>query len=135
MKKFLMTLVIFISIILVVTGCNNNEKVEKTEEDVHVITEEGVTKSQEIEGLSFTNTALTVIDEETYFQVDVTNNKDEALTFDHIDVIFKNSNDEVIATIYGSIGSVLEAGETRTLEASTIENLSDAENIEYEVVE
>lgn len=131
MKKSIITLLVLLSALLVFTGCG--KKKEKEEIDVKVITEEEVIKDQEVDGLKLTNTSLTRVDNNWTLITEVANNTGADYKLDEFTIIFKDAEGNVVATLPGYVGGTIPNGSTRTINSSTIRDLSNVTKVEYEV--
>ena len=100
---------------------NSNEQNETT-----AVTEKGVIKDEEFQGLKFTNATLINKDGIYTLSVDVKNTSKEASKVTSVNIPIKDKNGHEIITLLGYIGKVLKPGETTTIVASTSADLSKA---------
>ncbi len=115
-------------------GCKKKEKEKKEEEsNIKVNIEKEVIKDREIEGIKITNTSLIVEDGISYFTSRVTNPTEEDYHLDEYRITFKDKDGNVVAEIPGSVGDVIKAGETRTIDSSIDIDLSNAVSAEYTI--
>ena len=122
-----------------VTGCGkdktkNDGKKEDNKTTVEVNNNEEVTKDQNIEGITITNTSLVYEDGISYLKATVTNNTGIDYELNEYRINVKDSDGNIIVTMPGYVGSVLKNGEFKTINTTISEDLSKAYSIEYEVV-
>ena len=122
-----------------VTGCGkdkskNEDKKDDNKTTVEVNNNEEVTKDQNIEGITITNTSLVYEDGISYLKATVTNNTGSDYELNEYKINVKDSDGNIIVTMPGYIGSVLKNGESKTINTMISEDLSKAYSIEYEVV-
>ena len=122
-----------------VTGCGkdkskNEDKKDDNKTTVEVNNNEEVTKAQNIEGITITNTSLVYEDGISYLKATVTNNTGSDYELNEYKINVKDSDGNIIVTMPGYIGSVLKNGESKTINTMISEDLSKAYSIEYEVV-
>ena len=124
--------------VTLVTGCGCSKKDDNKgngtkEPDVIVNTEEDVIKDQTFEGLTFTNTSLTVVDGISTLMTQVSNDTGSDYTLDEFTITVKDSEGNIVTTLPGYVGDVIRNGETRTINSSIDIDLSKASSIEYSV--
>ena len=122
-----------------VTGCGkdkskNEDKKDDNKTTVEVNNNEEVTKAQNIEGITITNTSLVYEDGISYLKATVTNNTGSDYELNEYKINVKDNNGNIIATMPGYVGSVIKNGESKTINTMISEDLSKAYSIEYEVV-
>ena len=122
-----------------VTGCGkdkskNEDKKDDNKTTVEVNNNEEVTKDQNIEGITITNTSLVYEDGISYLKATVTNNTGSDYELNEYKINVKDSDGNIIVTMPGYVGSVLKNGESKTINTTIGEDLSKAYSIEYEVV-
>ena len=122
-----------------VTGCGkdkskNEDKKDDNKTTVEVNNNEEVTKAQNIEGITITNTSLVYEDGISYLKATVTNNTGSDYELNEYKINVKESDGNIIVTMPGYVGSVLKNGESKTINTMISEDLSKAYSIEYEVV-
>ena len=119
-----------------ITGCGCSKKEIKKEEqlDVKVNTNEDVVKDKELDGLKFTNTSLTSIDKHWTLITKVENNTDSDYTLNEFKITVKDKDNNVITTLTGYVGGIVPKGQSREISSGTYVDLTNATNIEYEVV-
>ena len=122
-----------------VTGCGkdkskNEDKKDDNKTTVEVNNNEEVTKAQNIEGITITNTSLVYEDGISYLKATVTNNTGSDYELNEYKINVKDNDGNIIVTMPGYVGSVLKNGESKTINTMISEDLSKAYSIEYEVV-
>ena len=122
-----------------VTGCGkdkskNEDKKDDNKTTVEVNNNEEVTKDQNIEGITITNTSLVYEDGISYLKATVTNNTGSDYELNEYKINVKDNNGNIIVTMPGYVGSVIKNGESKTVNTMISEDLSKAYSIEYEVV-
>lgn len=138
MKNNLKKLLGVLLVVGLVTGCgcskkDDNKGNENKQPDVIVNTEEDVIKDQTFEGLTFTNTSLTVVDGISTLMTQVSNDTGSDYTLDEFTITVKDSEGNIVTTLPGYVGDVIRNGETRTINSSIDIDLSKASSIEYSV--
>ena len=144
-SKILICLSIFTVLLTVGCGCttkkNNNddngiEKNEPTPENPVDITNEEMIKDQNVESLSFKNTALVYDGNMTKLTSEVTNSSDQVVNLTgvtayitYIDV----NNNEVVLEMEVYFGETLKPGETRSTENFIDVDLRTSSKIEYKI--
>lgn len=132
-KKIILTMTLLLAFGLV-TGCGKKKETEQGKEpEVKVNTNENVVKDQNIEGISFTNTALVVTNGVSRLTATVTNNTGKDYTLDEYAITAYDKDGNVIITIPGYIGEVIKNGESKNLDSSVDIDLTNASSITYTV--
>ena len=139
MKKVINITLMLLVCLTLVTGCGkdkskNEDKKDDNKTTVEVNNNEEVTKAQNIEGITITNTSLVYEDGISYLKATVTNNTGSDYELNEYKINVKDSDGNIIVTMPGYIGSVLKNGESKTINTMISEDLSKAYSIEYEVV-
>ena len=139
MKKIINITLMLLVCLTLVTGCGkdkskNEDKKDDNKTTVEVNNNEEVTKAQNIEGITITNTSLVYEDGISYLKATVTNNTGSDYELNEYKINVKDSDGNIIVTMPGYIGSVLKNGESKTINTMISEDLSKAYSIEYEVV-
>ena len=139
MKKIINITLMLLVCLTLVTGCGkdkskNEDKKDDNKTTVEVNNNEEVTKDQNIEGITITNTSLVYEDGISYLKATVTNNTGSDYELNEYKINVKDSDGNIIVTMPGYIGSVLKNGESKTINTMISEDLSKAYSIEYEVV-
>ena len=119
-------IVLLAIILFLITKDSTNEIVNNGEEKIKAITEKGIIKSEEYQGLEFSN--ITLIKENDIYTLtaDVKNTSKEVNKTMMVDIPIKDKKGNVIITLLGYIGKELAPGETVTISASTGADLSNA---------
>lgn len=135
-KNIIMIGITLIVIVLVVIGITFLFKKSNTKqgEGYKSNTNENVIKEQVVGSFKFTNVSLNYQDGNSVLRVSVTNVgvKEELLNEFKIH-IFDKENKEIVA-LTGFIGDSLASGETKYIESSYADDLTEAERIEYEIL-
>ena len=139
MKKIINITLMLLVCITLVTGCGkdktkNDDKKDDNKTTVEVNNNEEVTKDQNIEGITITNTSLVYEDGISYLKATVTNNTGSDYKLNEYRINVKDNDGNIIVTMPGYVGSVLKNGESKTINTMISEDLSKAYSIEYEVV-
>ena len=139
MKKIINITLMLLVCITLVTGCGkdktkNDDKKDDNKTAVEVNNNEEVTKDQNIEGITITNTSLVYEDGISYLKATVTNNTGSDYELNEYKINVKDSDGNIIVTMPGYVGSVLKNGESKTINTMISEDLSNAYSIEYEVI-
>ncbi len=98
-------------------------------------TNENVIKDQQIGDFNFTNTSLNYKDGNSVLRVSVTNTSNQELSLQEFKIHVYDSEHNEIVTLTGFIGDKLQAGETKYIESSYADDLTNAHSIEYEIIE
>lgn len=139
MKKIINITLMLLVCLTLVTGCGkdkskNEDKKDDNKTTVEVNNNEEVTKDQNIEGITITNTSLVYEDGISYLKATVTNNTGSDYELNEYKINVKDNNGNIIVTMPGYVGSVIKNGESKTINTMISEDLSKAYSIEYEVV-
>ena len=139
MRKIVNITLMLLVLNTLVTGCdkdktNNNNNDDNNKTTVEVNNNEEVTKDQNIEGITITNTSLVYEDGISYLKATVTNNTSSDYELNEYKINVKDSDGNIIVTMPGYVGSVLKNGESKSINTMISEDLSKAYSIEYEVV-
>ena len=139
MKKIINITLMLLVCLTLVTGCGkdktkNDDKKDDNKTTVEVNNNEEVTKDQNIEGITITNTSLVYEDGISYLKATVTNNTGSDYKLNEYRINVKDNDGNIIVTMPGYVGSVLKNGESKTINTMISEDLSKAYSIEYEVV-
>lgn len=111
----------------------NMNKEEKVEEQAEANTNENVVKEQEVDGLTFSNTALITENGESKLTTEVRNTTDNDIELKSFDIIVKGEDGKEIVTLLGYVGETIKAGETKSMISSTNHDLTSATEIEYKI--
>ena len=139
MKKIINITLMLLVCLTLVTGCGkdkskNEDKKDDNKTTVEVNNNEEVTKDQNIEGITITNTSLVYEDGISYLKATVTNNTGSDYELNEYKINVKDNNGNIIVTMPGYVGSVIKNGESKTVNTMISEDLSKAYSIEYEVI-
>lgn len=139
MKKIINITLMLLVCLTLVTGCGkdkskNEDKKDDNKTTVEVNNNEEVTKDQNIEGITITNTSLVYEDGISYLKATVTNNTGSDYELNEYKINVKDNNGNIIVTMPGYVGSVIKNGESKTINTMISEDLSKAYSIEYEVI-
>ena len=139
MKKIINITLMLLVCLTLVTGCGkdkskNEDKKDDNKTTVEVNNNEEVTKDQNIEGITITNTSLVYEDGISYLKATVTNNTGSDYELNEYKINVKDSDGNIIVTMPGYVGSVIKNGESKSINTMISEDLSKAYSIEYEVV-
>ena len=139
MKKVINITLMLLVCLTLVTGCGkdkskNEDKKDDNKTTVEVNNNEEVTKAQNIEGITITNTSLVYEDGISYLKATVTNNTGSDYELNEYKINVKDNNGNIIVTMPGYVGSVIKNGESKTVNTMISEDLSKAYSIEYEVI-
>ena len=139
MKKIVNIALMLLMCMTLVTGCGkdktkNDDKKEDDKPTIEVNDNKEVIKDQNIDGIEITNTSLVYEDGISYLNATVTNNTGSDYELNEYRINVKDSDDNIIVTMPGYVGSVLKNGESKTINTMITEDLSKAASIEYEVV-
>ena len=139
MKKIINITLMLLVCLTLVTGCGKDKSKNEAKKDdnkttVEVNNNEEVTKDQNIEGITITNTSLVYEDGISYLKATVTNNTGSDYELNEYKINVKDNNGNIIVTMPGYVGSVIKNGESKTVNTMISEDLSKAYSIEYEVI-
>ena len=137
MKKLGIALLVGVSAISLLTGCDTKEKNKnkgKEEEKVVSNTNTEVIKDQNLGVFEFKNTSLIYENGQSVLEVEVTNTSAVDQQIVEFNIIVKNENDEHIITLIGFVGDTIKAGESKVITSSCGIDLSNAHSISYELV-
>ena len=132
-KNFGIVLALLLSIGLL-TACGKKEEEVKPEPVIIENTSEGIIKDREVDGISVTNTSMKTVDGLTKLEVTLTNNGSSDYQLNEYKIIVKDKDGNVIKEMPGYVGSVIKAGASKILKASTNADMSNASSIDYEVI-
>ena len=139
MRKIVNITLMLLVCLTLVTGCGkdkskNEDKKDDNKTTVEVNNNEEVTKDQNIEWITITNTSLVYEEEISYLKSTVTNNTGSDYELNEYKINVKDSDGNIIVTMPGYVGSVIKNGESKTINTMISEDLNNAYSIEYEVV-
>ena len=129
-NKKVIAIAIIVAVVLIaviaaiVVLVNKNKEAEDGVETA--ITAPGIVKAETYEGLKFDNVML-VKTKKGYFTLtmNVTNTTDKTVDIEQVNIPLKNDEGNTVVTLLGNIGEPLKAGESKTITASTKQDLSN----------
>lgn len=126
---------IFVILVLLGSiGCGKKQEEKIDDDNIYQgNTNEGIIKEQELGNLKFTNTTLVIDEGISKLTVSVLNETDENIDVDMFDILIKDENGNVITTLQGYVGGVVPAHESRDVIVSSLIDLTQATDIEYQV--
>ncbi len=130
-------ILVIVSAVIVTIGLlfKNKENKIDDESGYKTNTNENVIKDQQIGNFNFTNTSLNYKDGNSVLRVSVTNTSNQELSLQEFKIHVYDSKHNEIVTLTGFIGDKLLAGETKYIESTYADDLTNAHSIEYEIVE
>lgn len=120
--------------VLFATGCGCDKKDEKDTSNSQgpiANTNQEVIKDQEVNGLTFTNTSLVYENGSSTLVTEVTNNTGADYALGDFYIIVKDADGNEMIKLLAYAGDVIPAGESRTVNAGTDMDLTNAASIEY----
>ena len=137
MKKLGIALLVGVSAIGLLTGCDSKDKENKKEKEKETVvsnTNSDVIKDQNLGVFEFQNTSLIYENGQSILEVEVTNTSSTDQRIVEFNIIVKDANDQEIITLVGFVGDVIKAGESKVITSSCGKDLSKAASISYELV-
>ena len=137
MKKLGIALLVGVSAISLLTGCDTKDKdkdKDSGKDKVVSNTNTEVIKDQNLGVFEFQNTSLIYENGQSILEVEVTNTSAVDQQIVEFSIIVKDENDEEIITLVGFVGDVIKAGESKVITSSCGKDLSKAASISYELV-
>ena len=130
-------ILVIVSAVIVTIGLlfKNKENKIDDESGYKTNTNENVIKDQQIGNFNFTNTSLNYKDGNSVLRVSVTNTSSQELSLQEFKIHVYDSEHNEMVTLTGFIGDKLLAGETKYIESTYADDLTNAHSIEYEIVE
>lgn len=95
--------------------------------------ESGYLSNQTVEGLTFEKANLVYENGVSTYTVEVVNDLEEEYNLKNIDIIFKDGEGHEIVSLLGYIGDTIKAGETRLIDASIDQEITNITSIEYKI--
>lgn len=132
MKKVIIGMILMIFTISFMTGCGCAKK--QTKEVVKTNTNENVIKDQVLEVFAFTNTSLIYGEGKSTLETIVTNISEEVAYLSEFKIHIKDENDNEIIELIGFVGEKLQPKESRLITSYSIEDLTTATSISYEII-
>ena len=132
MKKIILILLLLVTL----TGCGktNNEEVKEETEEIKYITSDTLKEEKEISGLKLEFISLEYNKGISTLKVRVTNESDTESIEKYVNILYKNSEGNIVYTALGYIKKLSPKEDTVLIVNDTID-LSNVESVEYEVIE
>lgn len=141
MKKMASIIIIIAALILCLIGIifissssKDDNKTIKRNGDSSIVknTNEGIVKNQKFKDLDFTSTSISYVKGTgSTFKVKVTNNTDNTINIDSIDIILKDKDGNVITTLNTFLGGSIEPMQENLIKTTTKDDLTKAYSVEY----
>ena len=141
MKKMASIIIIIAALILCLIGIifissssKDDSKTVKRNGDSSIVknTNEGIVKNQKFKDLDFTSTSISYVKGTgSTFKVKVTNNTDNTINIDSIDIILKDKDGNVITTLNTFLGGSIEPMQENLIKTTTKDDLTKAYSVEY----
>lgn len=141
MKKMASIIIIIAALILCLIGIifissnsKDDNKTVKRNGDSSIVknTNEGIVKNQKFKDLDFTSTSISYVKGTgSTFKVKVTNNTDNTINIDSIDIILKDKDGNVIITLNTFLGGSIEPMQENLIKTTTKDDLTKAYSVEY----
>lgn len=137
MKKIFL---ISITMLLVLTGCGNNEEQTKDNnvDTSNVITQnsnDNVIKRQEVNGIIFDNVVLKTNNNMSFFNVNVTNNNSVSIDIKYIKVTAYDNSSKQLFEFNNYIGDSINPNQTLKLSSNIEGDLTNIYSIKYEIIQ
>ena len=123
-----------IGIIFISSSSKDDNKTVKRNGDSSIVknTNEGIVKNQKFKDLDFTSTSISYVKGTgSTFKVKVTNNTDNTINVDSIDIILKDKDGNVITTLNTFLGGSIEPMQENLIKTTTKDDLTKAYSVEY----
>lgn len=130
MKKIAVILIVLFSTMLL-TGCGKKTDIT---DGIKSNTNEDVIKDQKVEVFEFTNTSLVYEEGRSKLEVIVTNTSEEVAYLSEFKIHVKDENGNEIIELIGFVGEQIEPKESRLITSYSIQDLTNASSISYEIV-
>ena len=141
MKKMASIIIIIAALILCLIGIifissssKDDNKTVKRNGDSSIVknTNEGIVKNQKFKDLDFTSTSISYVKGTgSTFKVKVTNNTDNTINIDSIDIMLKDKDGNVITTLNTFLGGSIEPMQENLIKTTTKDDLTKAYSVEY----
>ncbi|MBR1376346.1 MAG: hypothetical protein IJ565_00825 [Bacilli bacterium] len=141
LKKTLLVIFVALFVVVGVSGCNKKDEVKDDNgtiptPTVEANTNQGVIGDAMVGVFQFTNTSLIYDNNASLLETTVTNTSDEEVMVSNFFTVLTDAEGNEIATFYlFVVGGSLQPHESRTLTYYRYDNLMNATEITYEVVE
>lgn len=129
MKK----IVIMLIGIIFITGCGCDNK-KNVDEIIKENVQQEVVKDQSVDVFNFTNTSLTYQKNTTLFVTKVTNTSSETQYLKQFKIHVWGKDGKEIRTLTGFVGSSFEPNESKIINSSCGEDLTNASRVTYEII-
>lgn len=129
MRKTIHIIIIILCAMVITTGC---EKKIEPEENSKTNTSANVVQDQIVEVFEFTNTSLIYEEGTTKLQTMVTNISEKVAYLSEFKIHVKDENE--IIELIGFVGEQLQPKESRVITSYSIQDLTNASSVSYEVV-
>ena len=126
-----------IAVILVFVACVVLDKLilnKGKEKEKEILNDEIPLHDKKNEGLIYSNGTVTYENGESIVTVIVTNNQENAIYIDDINIKLYDKDNKIIREILGNVGAALDVGENRTITASITEDLRRTVKVDYEII-
>ncbi len=140
MKKIIYLSLATIMILCLTVGCGCNKKETKEEinnieekDNIKVNTNKDVTKEQQLEVFTFTNTSLIYEDNTSILKIKVTNTSSETQYLEEFKIHVKDELGNEIVELKGFVGNNIPGNSSTVITSSYAEDLTKAAAIEYEI--
>ena len=131
MKKIILIFLLLVTL----TGCGktNNEEAKEETEEIKYITSDTLKEEKEISGLKLEFISLEYNKGISTLKVRVTNESDTESIEKYVNILYKNSEGNIVYTALGYIKKLSPKEDTILIVNDTID-LSNVESVEYEVI-
>lgn len=131
MKKTVKIAIFLLCMMTILTGCGKKTNIT---DGIKSNTNEDVIKDQKVEVFEFTNTSLLYEEGRSKLEVTVTNTSDEIAYLSEFKIHVKDENENEIIELIGFVGEQIEPKESRLITSYSIQDLTNASSISYEIV-
>ena len=131
----MVVVIVLVIMVALIFFLNKKDKRNDEENGYKSNTNANVIKDQKIGDFEFTNTSLDYKDGNSVLRVSVTNTSNRELSLQEFKIHIYDSEHNEVVTLIGYIGNTLASGETKYIESSYADDLTNAESIEYEIIE
>lgn len=131
MKVFRFMVISLFTLILF-TGCGTSKSPNSKKDNMKINTD--IMESQTVENLSFTSPSLIYENNNSKFQVTVTNTSSETVPLSKILIHMKDADGNEIVTLEGFIGGSLDANSSKRIDTVYGDDLMNVKKIEYEII-
>ncbi len=131
MKKTVKIAIFLLCMMTILTGCGKKTNIT---DGIKRNTNEDVIKDQKVEVFEFTNTSLVYEEGRSKLEVIVTNTSEEVAYLSEFKIHVKDENGNEIIELIGFVGEQIEPKESRLITSYSIQDLTNASSISYEIV-